>query len=794
MKYKHITALLTAAALLLCGCQSVPKTDPAAVEQPTIQTDADGDVTPLAEDPLTDHVKAERLTPPNELGWITSAVQTADGILLLGNSTAILRYEPASGTWTQTELAKMAPYEGFYDCGGLVSAGEDGFHRLTVMENHNNMDPADGGDTNYDFWEQYYSSCVTEFWLCTYAPDGTLSGKVQVTGLEDYPDADGNILPHDLLWEDDGGFLTLMDGTILRITADGSVTKTEDAPDGDNLIRRALLRDRDGGVLLCDTCEETAQQDGALSWVTTIRAFDTTTGKPGAALLTAAEPFSGYNTQVMSGGSGEYRLFVNDEKHLLGIKDDGATETVIDWSASDLDPMSVVPLADGRFVSYSFDSSGGFAFYLLTRLKASEATTDLTLTIAVLSRDYALKDFVQNYNRSHSNVRLATHSYTDNADKTAIEQLKMDLVTDKAPDLVVMYEQHEQFLKLGSKGVFADLNEFMANDPEVSRDKMLPNVLTAMQHPNGALYALASGFIVDTIAVKTKFSDKENWTVDDMLALYDGADDIVYYWSTKDEALQMFLAGSDFTDELAGTCNFDSPEFVKILEFCSRYPAETTCPPKQEDDWTAHDNWYTEKFYSHQRDQDYLYPFAISAPGGGISLSEWSYVKTRLGGDMTLVGFPSDNGQGGKIKQSDGAYTNLGEMGIVSTCKHPDAAWDVVRAYTLDSMEYAERPAFSLFEDKFEEQMDGTMYVWEDGKPSDEKSVEDDGTVYPLTQEERDDLERYIRGCTTYMMLDSTVKNIVLEEAGKYFSGDCTAEDAAKAIQSRAALYLSEQS
>ena len=90
--------------------------------------------------------------------------------------------------------------------------------------------------------------------------------------------------------------------------------------------------------------------------------------------------------------------------------------------------------------------------------------------------------------------------------------------------------------------------------------------------------------------------------------------------------------------------------------------------------------------------------------------------------------------------------------------------------------------------------MDGTMYVWEDGKPSDEKSVEDDGTVYPLTQEERDDLERYIRGCTTYMMLDSTVKNIVLEEAGKYFSGDCTAEDAAKAIQSRAALYLSEQS
>ena len=43
------------------------------------------------------------------------------------------------------------------------------------------------------------------------------------------------------------------------------------------------------------------------------------------------------------------------------------------------------------------------------------------------------------------------------------------------------------------------------------------------------------------------------------------------------------------------------------------------------------------------------------------------------------------------------------------------------------------------------------------------------------------------------MMLDGTVKNIVLEEAGMFFAGDQTAEAAAKKIQSRAELYLSEQ-
>ena len=196
----------------------------------------------------------------------------------------------------------------------------------------------------------------------------------------------------------------------------------------------------------------------------------------------------------------------------------------------------------------------------------------------------------------------------------------------------------------------------------------------------------------------------------------------------------------------------------------------------------------------YQRDQDYLYPFAISAPGG-FPLSQWSYVKAELGGDMTLTGYPSDNGQGGKITTDASLYTHCGEMGIVSTSPDSDAAWEVLKAYVEDAEEYNERPAFSLIDAEFEEQLDGMMYVWDGENPTDTPYIEDDGNkVYPLTQEERDDLERYIRGCDTFMMLDGTVKNIVLEEAGMYFSGDQTAGDAARKIQSRAELYLSEQS
>ncbi|MBR2087648.1 MAG: hypothetical protein IJ906_11010, partial [Oscillospiraceae bacterium] len=149
MKYKRIAALLTAASLLFCGC-SVPKhTDPNTAEQTeTLQTDEEGSTIPLAEDALTANVRAMTIDAPDELGWVCDAVQAADGLLLTDNSSSLFRFEPESGSWTEIELTKLATYEGYYDAGGLVQVTDGAVYRLTAMENHNNMTPADGGDTD----------------------------------------------------------------------------------------------------------------------------------------------------------------------------------------------------------------------------------------------------------------------------------------------------------------------------------------------------------------------------------------------------------------------------------------------------------------------------------------------------------------------------------------------------------------------------------------------------------------------------------------------------------------------
>ena len=73
--------------------------------------------------------------------------------------------------------------------------------------------------------------------------------------------------------------------------------------------------------------------------------------------------------------------------------------------------------------------------------------------------------------------------------------------------------------------------------------------------------------------------------------------------------------------------------------------------------------------------------------------------------------------------------------------------------------------------------------------------IEDDGEkYYPLTQEERDDLERYVLSCDTLGgQYDDDILNICLEEAQTFFSGEASAEQAADMIQNRCSILVSER-
>ncbi|MDE5564768.1 MAG: hypothetical protein K2I93_06400 [Oscillospiraceae bacterium] len=800
MKSKRLFAVITAVSLLLCGCQKIDNTD---VPQETIPTE--GSVIPVGEDILTTTAKSEPITLPDGLhGWYHTT-PTDDGFFCVGdvadgNRIHLFHFHEDTLSFSETILVQPAPYDGYYYEDGMIAVGDDAIYCLAIMENHNNLPPYDENtdSDSYD-WDLYYESWESAYYLCTYTMDGTLTSSVQLEGLEAYKNWQGYDQFCDLFAHDGKIYLLLEDSTVLLISMDGSFTetyKTEESNEYSSVSR--ILLDCDGKPVYYFR-NAYVEADNTYNESVSLSDFKIQTGKPEEPFYTIEKVPVDTDMNITSGGYGEYRLFVNLGKTLCGIRDNGETEVVIDWNASDLPVMESIPLKDGTFLCQNLWDDENTVCHV-SRKYASEIKEKQVIQLGILGESSIMNDFVLNFNSTHDNYRIQTISY-QNSDGTdydketpnqdALDKLKLAVISDDAPDLLLLPGHHDTLLKLGSRGVFSDLYEIMADDADVNRDTLLPNVCKALEHPNGALYGLTQNFSVMSIAVKSQFCTQENWTIQNMIDLYEGADEVMYQWQTKDDTLQMLLTGTNFTDEMAGTCRFDSPEFIQMLEFCNRYPTELNKPVKNYDDPEAMaklDKWYTDRYLRYQHDEDYLFFTGFSAINKASMASNWAYTKADLGGDFTLVGYPSDNGQGGKIAAST-------EMAILSTCKNKEAAWEALKAYLdVDLSASGYGGGYSIFETKFEEQMDDEMYIMESGERTDLEYYDDDSDVYPLTQEERDGLEAYIRGCETFMMLDENVKNIVLEEAGMYFSGDRSAEDTAKMIQSRAQIMLSEQS
>ncbi|MBQ8079872.1 MAG: hypothetical protein IJ236_07960, partial [Oscillospiraceae bacterium] len=101
------------------------------------------------------------------------------------------------------------------------------------------------------------------------------------------------------------------------------------------------------------------------------------------------------------------------------------------------------------------------------------------------------------------------------------------------------------------------------------------------------------------------------------------------------------------------------------------------------------------------------------------------------------------------------------------------------------------------FDKKIAEEMKPQTYTDENGQ-----EVRYDDTIWrgdeevkmpEMPKEFADSIKDYIAGITESGFYDEKIANIISEEAGKFFAGDQSAQQAADMIQSRASLYLSEQ-
>lgn len=495
---------------------------------------------------------------------------------------------------------------------------------------------------------------------------------------------------------------------------------------------------------------------------------------------------------------GDYDLYVYDTIAVYGYNEGDQDKTeILNFIDSDIDSSymnQLVIVNDTQMLMMGMDYTandymGAFVFSRLSKVDPADVKDKVVLKLACYGNLYEVRSKVIDFNKTNEEYRIQItdySSYSEDGDWNAgITRLNSDIVSGNVPDILYLNSSMPVSSYI-SKGLFADLYPFIDKDPDMNREDFFSNILEAFS-VDGKLYQLVPSFNVMTVVGKSRYvGEKMGWTVDDMIALVDSMpedmdifDDIV-----RTDFLYMVLnqSGTQFMDWKTGECHFDSDEFVKLLEFCRRFPAEYDSSRYEDENfWMTYDSRFRE-------DRTLLSTLYLNY------FRQYQRMKYgSFGEDITMVGFPCQEGNGASI-----SYDTAIAMSAKS--KNQDGAWSFMRQYLLEDYQsqisYGWPLSLSRVETLKQEAMQRPYWLDENGEKVEYDDTywinEQDIVIPPMNQEEVDTVMELLTSVTQLSTYDENLNNIVYEEAEAYFSGQKSAQEVASIIQSRASIYVSE--
>lgn len=482
-------------------------------------------------------------------------------------------------------------------------------------------------------------------------------------------------------------------------------------------------------------------------------------------------------------GSGDYDFYIADYQSLYGyiLGEDEPIE-LLKWNNVNVaydrsrDISGFIMAEDGQLFCVrtikspyrSFQTSYHYELMILTKMPRSEIPEKTVLTIGTVGLTVDLRDLVDDFNRKNHYYRIEIIDYseynTDNSSKGAFEKLSFDITTGATPDIFdVTFMPYRTY---ATAGLFADLYQFIDSDPDYNRNDFVEGVFKAAEI-DGCLYQVFPTFGIYTILGRPDILGSDiGWNIDEFMAVlseYPEADIPLGAAKTNESILYDGIAVglSDYINWETGTVSFDSAEFLQLLEFANTFPAIDNVSNNITDDDAVLDGRM------------------IMSSHTVWSFNHFPYLKSRFGGDIILKGFPTAGRNGNSIDIYDG-------LAIAQNSEHKEAAWSFVRTL-LDADIQLPNGRFptniAAFNRKAADEIEDS-YFYDENSP-----------LIPFVE---NDLEQIISllgqsPIVIYNYIDYDIWHIVNEESDAYFRGTCTAEDAAKIIQSRVSLMVSER-
>ncbi len=495
-------------------------------------------------------------------------------------------------------------------------------------------------------------------------------------------------------------------------------------------------------------------------------------------------------------GADDYDFFVYDSTSVKGINaEKGICEEVLNWMNSDFSGdyvSSVAALPGNRFLTSMYDENYESSTLWQMEERSEEELKNMeVISLSALYTSSDLVNAVGKFNRGSDKLRIVIKDYsaevTDEEDSwnAAMDLFSKDMTSGKVADIICT--EGLNFESYANKGVFVDLYTLMENDESFNKDDYFQNYFTSLEYKE-KLMRMGFSFNINTLAAKTEYvGDKSGITPAEFMEIIkntpDGMD--VFPNMTRSTLLYSMMAGNigTFVDTVNATCNFNTPEFIELLELCSTYPADDHLDYNSMDNTDWEQYWEAEEL-AYRNDTALFKNAYIEEPRRIHELLEGDFG----GEEVTLVGFPTTaEGSSGGVFQTD--YT----IAISSQSKYQEEIWEFFKYMLSEEHQNSLEWNFPVNKKSYEQMVKETLEDKEEYNKFYYLGNEEFDIGFPM-QEEMDKLTEYIGSITQSSFYDDSVMEIIDEETQMYFAGDQDAKQTAEMIQSRVGLYLSEQS
>ena len=552
---------------------------------------------------------------------------------------------------------------------------------------------------------------------------------------------------------------------------------------------QAMVEATDGRVFIVMP----ADQDG-----TEVRELDFATGAWGESYSITLR---NVRDMMLARPGDEFDFLVDDGMHLFGYDiETGERTLILNWIeagiASDWG-YHVSFAEDGRIVVLSSEwSRTGTAtgpeteLSVLSRVSRADLPERNVITLGSFWLGWEVRHAIVQFNREnmHYQIQVRDYSMYNSPDNWNAGQTRFlaEMAAGMGPDLV-FGSTHDVGVLL-DRGLLHDLYSFIDADPVLSRSDFFQNVLEAHETADGSLPILGNAFSVQTfVGMAERLGHIDNWTMAEMLALIETAPEgsqPLGRWMIAEEFLSVMImiSGEEFIDWGQGRVNFDSPEFVHLLEIAALLPQE-----RAEQDWSPHTPWISEEEMVLNGDQILMQT--------GLWSADSIQLQTALFEDARFLGFPTSEGGAHVVLMQNG-------FGISTQTQHADGAWEFIRQFLLPGAapDWMLPLRIDAFEEALERAMEPNGWYNEDGEFEESPRMGfglANGImidIYSMSQEEAALTRQIISEASLVFRTDPRVNEMIAAELLPFLAGDRSAADTARILNNRVQILLDELS